>query len=60
MNVWQSEFNGIKAILYYQLYKRDFKIIKEVQPDQFCSVFDMDLTKMKNLVMEYEGSEEVR
>jgi hypothetical protein len=60
INLWHSEFNALKAVLHYQLYKKDYKVIKEFQAVQYCSVFDLDLKKMENLKSDYAAQEDIR
>lgn len=53
MHLWRSEFDCLRATAFYQLYKKDYKTIRNVIADQFCNVYSMDLVRIITLISEH-------
>ena len=50
VHLWQSEINYIRAVIAYQYFCTQVKRIREIQPENYLSIYSLEINKFKSLI----------
>jgi hypothetical protein len=60
VHLWQSELSYLRAVTVYQYFSAQVKRIREVQPENFLSIFALEITKFKTLMQDFQATAELK